>query len=56
MPEIEIFCKKCGAFVWHDLMPDGTAKCLGCGDKIDINDPKVIAAERARRGKSEKRV
>jgi len=55
MPEIEIFCQKCRAFVWHKVLPGAMGICLGCGDKKDLKDPSVVVAEEAKQEKREKR-
>ena len=56
MPEVMIFCQKCRAFVWHKVLPDDMARCLGCRDEKDLKDPGVVVVEEAKQGKREKRV
>lgn len=54
--DLMIFCRKCNAYVWHNVINPMWAKCLGCGDMADLSDPGTIVEEVNNRGKSEKRI
>ena len=53
-PDLEIFCPKCGAWVWHEAKDARWMKCLGCGDLHDLSDPGTQVAEEAMQGKQER--
>jgi hypothetical protein len=54
--DLMIFCRKCGAFSWHEALDARWAQCLGCGDLADLADPATRIGEINHRGKRETRV
>ena len=56
MPKIIIYCPKCRDLTRHRVRADYAAVCYGCGDEVDLDDPKVIQAILEKRGGPEKRV